>query len=210
MRRTTFSYVPVAWVLTIVAACAAPAPVEERPPEPESVRAFRYLVEIVTERPDYVDLPEIYLPEQGIVCNVTSEFAPTSDDPLKSRPMARAFAWKGPRNHDRNGQQRSTERYDLPDDLAAQMVALAELTARQRELAAQVGARVAALVPLDSYYEFDELLNEMRNARSRTVDSSVLDDVQQRMDRIREGSITDDQAGRYRKLRTEVIAATSR
>src|SRR5690349_6347777 len=83
--------------LLALAACAtsvpklpAPSPptAATSPPAREPVRAFLYDVEILQYAGRYGDLPELWLPEQGICCNA-------------SYGEANAFAWKSPRNHDR-------------------------------------------------------------------------------------------------------------
>jgi hypothetical protein len=161
------------------------------------------LVEVLTERLDYFDLPEVYLPEQRIVCNVSSEFVPTKDDPVKTQPVARAFTYQSSRNHDREGHERPTERLTLPSDLVCEIRALADLTARQRELAGQVGARIAALVPLDAVFELDHLRNEMEVARSRGAAAETINDINARLSKVHE-DWTIDQAHRYRDLRSEL------
>lgn len=156
--------------------------------------AFFYDVEVLDQSRWFHDLPELWLPGQGIACNA-------------SFGEARAFLSKGPRNQDRHGEERPTERCELPADVVDDIAELAAITARQRELAARVAARVAPLLPLDESYELDRLEEEMRSARSTHAASAALDDIQQRIDRIRDGTIMDRRARRAHDLRTELAAA---
>src|ERR1041385_4985043 len=92
--------------LCALGACAAapavPAPVPASAPEPTAgAPAFRYLVAVVFER-GWSDIAEVYLPDQGLACNVSSSFVPKATDPFASEFVARAFFAKAPRNRDRN------------------------------------------------------------------------------------------------------------
>ena len=121
-------------VFVLIAGCASP---DASPPSaaPASVPGIRYSVEVLWEGRMWCDIDEIWLPDQRLACNVSADHA-------------RAFDAPAPRNRDRNGHERPTERCELPSDLVAEIVELARLTREQNALAQSLPARLLPLVPL--------------------------------------------------------------
>jgi hypothetical protein len=70
--------------------------------------------------------------------------------------------------------------------------------------------QLAAVVPLDHFWEFVALSDEIEAARQRGVDPSAIERIEERTDRLREGTIMDDHAWHYRRLRQELAALQPR
>lgn len=171
-------------------------------PTPATAVAFRYLVPVLVDSRFISDRAELFLPQQQLVCSA-QEHLSAAEDLWHPRYRANCFAHDGPRNHDRTG-ERPTERYELPADLVADLAALAELTARQQQLAERVGARLVELVPLDGGHESLALMYELERAAAQGVRASALADIRERA--ARPGTVTDDQVQRYHYLRVELAA----
>jgi hypothetical protein len=117
--------------------------------EPAGVRALRYRVLVHESACDLVHgggqwIDELYLPDHGVVCNVTGEPAPTKEDPFATRHRMHAFKGKI-RNvfaETVNGepQEHPTEELRIPRELAERILELADLTERQRRLAETAAA----------------------------------------------------------------------
>src|SRR5262245_56153477 len=86
--------------------------------------------------------------------------------------------------------QQATERYELPDDLVEDLVALADLSARQQQLAERIGARLVESVPLDSGHESQALLYELERAAAQGVQASDLAAIRERQARLDDGTVT--------------------
>lgn len=126
--------------------------------QPDGVRALRYRI-LVHESAFAMAhgagewIHELYLPDHGVVCNVTSEPAPTKDDALAVRHRMHAFQSPirnvFPETHDGEAKEHPAEAVTIPRELAERIVELAELTERQKRLSETVAeaARKAGVLP---------------------------------------------------------------
>ena len=103
----------------LLAACASERPAETEPVAQETVRAYRYKVEVYDSPLHYVHragrwIEEIYFPDQGVVCNV--DFGGFFGGPSRLN----AFS-SGPRNG-----EEALEEIEVPADLAADIIDMAQ------------------------------------------------------------------------------------
>jgi hypothetical protein len=62
------------------------------------------------------------------------------------------------------------------------------------------------LVPLDRGYESLALMHEFQRAAAQGVPANAMADIQERADRLNDGTVTDNQVQRYHDLRVELVA----
>jgi hypothetical protein len=195
MRRMPTNCLLAAGLCALAGCAGSPAA------PPPSTSAVRYRTEVM-EGTSFADITELYLPAQRMACNVSYELK-SNKGTLETEHVAHAFFTKEARNRDRNAMERPTERCELPPALIDRLMELAELTARQHKLAAQVGAELVAAVPLDGLHEQECLQREMALARTAPVDQEKLDELERR------AKAAGEDPQRLRDIRKDLAALVS-
>ena len=165
--------------------------------QPGAVVALRYMTTIVDGRLRLTHIPELCLPEYGVLCNAWRSQLRAFHHPIRNE--VRQHWTDSPR-------ETEVERFELPKDLAFRVLELADLTRRQQALAAEIREELTRITPLDTGDEFTALLQESLEVEARGADAIAVARLVDTAKQLSEDWTVLDSAMQMRALRRKLAA----